>query len=518
VSPPAQPCAAHDAALGALATHPDPVVLAADRGKGEFAIANCGAANVDWAAAVNPKVTLATSGATLPPGESTTVSFVIDLDAYPNGAIDFKIKVTEPGHSHYVDVHAYNSLLGGESTAGAGLSAGAGVGGCSSQCITKARLRPNLTTPNVALDLATNTKAILRVYVSPNPPHQGPNGPVFPGLAPMATSPALTTSWTARLKPLQPSKTYHIIVTATDADGDRAHRHGSFRTVTPLTNPGGMLQPGPAPGCANQCLTSAVLTPGPSAKTKKLSVTSHTPALFQASVSTSAPTYSGGVPSFSSTVAWANSGLQLAKSWTTTLSGLHPDTKYHIIVTGEDAQGRRSYRAGQFRTPAAASVSVDFALVSVRIDRDGDKVGKGEVSLGWRVGDTTVATFGEKRRSDGDVVTFPTSPWSYVAAGVTEWLPVVRVAANERDPDAKAELCTMGQGVQAAMGSNASCDLKWNVASSGLVTVGGIASLPKCTAFPSGAAFPGYRCLQLSSKPNGDDYPSITALVAVRVT
>ena len=47
------------------------------------------------------------------------------------GAIDFKIKVSEPGHNHYVDVHAYRPLTGADLVGDLGLSGGEGAGGCA---------------------------------------------------------------------------------------------------------------------------------------------------------------------------------------------------------------------------------------------------------------------------------------------------------------------------------------------------------------------------------------------------
>lgn len=520
VDPPQGPCVGHDPAQGHLRVTPDPLLLASNVKTGEITIRNCGAGDVHWSAAVNPKVSLATASGDLTAGQSSALGFTIDFGAYGNGAIDFKLKVAETGHNHYVDVAAYNPFFGSEGGGPGGFSAGAGVGGCSGQCITKAVLKRNLSSPNVGVQIATNTPAYLSVFVSKNPPVIGPNGPSFGGVAPMDHTDDLRTGWTAQLAPLQPSTQYHVIVRAIDADGDKAFRYGSFTTTSGQVGPGGLADPAGPAGCSLQCITTAKLTQaaGDKAGTEVgLDVVSHTEALFQASVSRNAPTAQAGVPTFADTDAWATSGLQYAKAWQTPLTGLAPATKYYIVVRAEDKQARVSYRSGSFTTATSPTVTASFALVSVHIDQDGDTIGRGEISLGWRVGDTTVATFAERKRDDGDLVTFGTTPWAEQVP-MAGFLPTVYVSVTERDPDGLVELCTMGTGVPDQSGRNDDCDVKWNAAGSGLVQPAQIAGLPSCDGFATGDRFPGYRCLTISTVPNGEDYPSITAVVAIRLT
>jgi hypothetical protein len=522
VAPPdAGPCAGFVPGSGSFWVHPDPVALAPGVKTGKIYVVNCGPAERGWTATVNPKVTLDTANGSLEPQQTAIIGFTIDFEAYGNGAISFKAKVAEVGANHYVDVTAYNPLLGSEAVAGGGtFSAGEGVGGCSNQCITKALLKPNATTPNVGLEIATNTPAYLSVFVSKVAPVIGPNGPVFAGVAPIDHTDDLRTSWTAQLKPLQADTTYYVIVRAIDADGDKAFRTGSFHTNDGSVGPGGLANPGGPAGCSLQCITSALISQahGDAAGTEVgLAVASHTDALFQASVSRDAPTVSGGVPSFAHTDAWANSGLNYDDTWHVQLGNLTPQTKYYIVVRAEDRQGRASYRSGQFTTASSPSMQAKFALVSVHIDGDGDKVGRGEISLGWRVGDTTVATFAEHKRDAGDRLTFGTTPWT-VDQTMAGFLPTVRVQATERDADGKLEFCTLGSGVSDNSGRNDSCDIKWIVADSGLVKADQIEGFPACETLPTGDRFPGYRCMELTTEDRGSDYPKITAVVAIRVS
>jgi hypothetical protein len=299
VDPPQGPCVGHDPAQGHLRVTPDPLVLASNVKTGEIVIRNCGAVAVHWTAAVNPKVNLATASGDLAAGASSALGFTIDFNAYGNGAIDFKLKVSETGHNHYVDVAAYNPFFGSEGGGPGGFSAGAGVGGCSGQCITKALLQRNLSSPNVGVQIATNTPAYLSVFVSKIPPVIGPNGPSFGGVAPMDHTDDLRTGWTAQLTPLQPSTKYYIIVRAIDSDGDKAFRYGSFTTTTGEVGPGGLADPAGPAGCSLQCITTAKLTQaaGDKAGTEvALDVVSHTEALFQASISRNAPTVQAGGP------------------------------------------------------------------------------------------------------------------------------------------------------------------------------------------------------------------------------
>jgi hypothetical protein len=128
-----------------------------------------------------------------------------------------------------------------------------------------------------------------------------------------------------------------------------------------------------------------------------------------------------------------------------------------------------------------------------------------------------VATIGERKVDDGDWVTFPAdaSYWPlYDQSGV---LPLITVNAVERDADGLAEFCSMGVFVTDQAGSNGDCDVKWNGGSSGIYFVDQLGSLPSCTDFGADAAWADHGCMVLESAPNGDDYPSITALVAIRV-
>jgi len=250
------PCDSLVADGSSLVVGPDPLVLHANDLDGTLFIVNCSDGDVDWTAQTKPSVSLSSAGANLLPGETGELDFTIDGDAWAPGSIDFKIKVSETGHNHYVDIHAFRQLTGKDLVAGVGgLTAGPGAGGCSAQCITSALLQPNLTSPNLGIDITTNTPAKIRTWVSTVPPIDVGGVPTFPGVAPMDVSPVGVETHQGMLKPLDVGTKYYIVVGATDQYDHSAYRSGSFTTITPVQTPGGFANPGGPSGCATSCIT-----------------------------------------------------------------------------------------------------------------------------------------------------------------------------------------------------------------------------------------------------------------------
>ena len=505
--------------LGLLSVTPDPLVLPSGQLSGSLSIRNCGDQAVNWTAATKPSVALASGGASLAAQTATDLAFTIDADQWEPGAVDFKIKVSEPGQNHYIDIHAFRPTLGKDAVATDQLSAGPGVGGCASQCITKALLSTSYTSPNVGLDVATNVPAKVRVYLSTQAPVDNPQGiPWFPGVAAKAVSAAGVQTWQTALSPLQASKKYHIIVTATDADGDVAQRVGSFTTITPFEGPGGLKNDGPPPGCSYQCLTKALVAPGQGTGPAHLSVKSHTAAQFQASFSTAAPKFTDGVPSFAKVDVWKNSGLDYSKSWEVDVYGLAPGTKYFAIVMATDANQGRSYSHGSFQTHAV-DVLVTLHKIHVTYDGDSGDLNRGELSFIWGVGDDHAGTRGEDQMHAGTEVSFNRPSSQYVIRDAKDFLPTVFVNAVERDPDGRGEFCTMGTGPFRSPGSNGSCNAKWNVADTGLTQLDSLNGLPGCASFGVEGLVPETRCLVLESVDDlGGDYPRFWTVVSFLVS
>jgi len=99
-NPAPHPCDFLVADGSSLAVGPDPLVLEPGDLSGTVTIVNCSDGDIDWTAKTKPSVALDDDGANLLPGETAELNFVIDGDQWDPGAIDFKIKVGEPGHNH----------------------------------------------------------------------------------------------------------------------------------------------------------------------------------------------------------------------------------------------------------------------------------------------------------------------------------------------------------------------------------------------------------------------------------
>jgi hypothetical protein len=520
---PAQPPAPHPcdslvADGSSLVVGPDPLVL--DKGDldGTITIVNCSDGDIDWTAKTKPSVSLDDDGANLLPGEFAELDFVIDSAQWDPGAVDFKIRVSEPGHNHYVDVHAFRQLVGKDVVADVGLTAGPGAGGCANQCIVSALLAPNFTTPNLSIDITTNTAASIRTWVSKNAPVEIDGVPTFVGVQPIDVSPAGVTTHHGLLTPLTAGTKYHIVVGATDQYDHTSYRTGSFTTITPVDNPGDFVLPGDPPGCSAQCITKAQITAGADHTSKNISIASHTAARLQVFVSTEAPTWSNGVPSFAATDFWEPSGLEYVTSWDTTIVGLSASTDYHIIVRATDANDHDDYQVGQFHTAAAPTYDVVFTVLGIDVGYDGDKgANRGEMSFRWAVGNDHAGSKGESKVSSGDWVTFARPVSTFVAYGVTDWLPGVRIAALERDADGKVEFCTAGNGTPIDAGSNGDCDVVWSVATGGIVSLDSLTGYPLCTALGFDPVYADQHCLTLTTFGTPSGYPEITGYVAVQV-
>jgi len=510
-------CGANDPADGSLLVTPHALVLPSGEMDSELHVRNCGADDVAWSAATKPSVTLATAAGTLDPGEVFPIELTIDSDQWGPGAIEFKVRVTEGAFAFntYVDVRAFRPLVGADVVATNEISAGPGEGGCSLQCITRAQLSTGYSSPDVGLDVGTTVPAKVRVYLSTNPPVIDQDGnPKFPGKPPKATSPDGVQSWKTTLANLQPTTKYFIIVEATDADDDTAYRHGSFTTITPVQQGGGLATAGPEPGCSAGCITKASVTPGDGSAPAKVVVRTHTPATFELMLSTEPPTTVDGHPHFDKKPVWHASGLDYIEAWDHQVSGLQPATTYHGIVVARDANGHRSYATGKFTTDG---IDVVITVHNVRVVGDGDKGGKnrGELTFTWGVGESgSVAGFrGEERIHSGRDVQFGRSSSAYVVYDAQGVLPLVRAVAFERDPDGKVEFCAAGDGGKTEPGASGGCDTKWTVATSSEVRAGDLDRLPGCAAMGVTEEWVD-GCLRIESGHHGDDYPAFYVVVS----
>jgi hypothetical protein len=118
----------------------------------------------------------------------------------------------------------------------------------------------------------------------------------------------------------------------------------------PVPTVGGLIAPGISP-CATKCILKALLSTMPGRADLSLDVRTNTPAKIVVQVDTREPSYSNdGEPYY------ANPQFKFAtpdrrSEWTTVLTPLQPETKYHIVVAAQDAQGGSSFQTGTFKTP-----------------------------------------------------------------------------------------------------------------------------------------------------------------------
>ena len=470
------------AAGDALLVTPDPAVLPSGVMSSALLVTNCSDAAVDWTAQTIPNVTLAHAAGNLSPGSSSELGFTIDGSAYEPGAVTFKIKVSEPGRNHYIDVQAFRELVGSDLVGNFGLTAGPQAGGCANQCITSALLSTVFNSPNVNLEVRTNTPAALAVWVSTSAPLVINNVPMFPGVGAMATSGGMITSWTIGLSPLSPATHYHIIVRATDANGSRSYRSGEFTTTTPVEQPGDLLDLGNGPGCFVQCITTALVSPEGDATA--LHVETHTSAILDVYVSETAPQEGpGGIPTFGGVAPIATTDGLDVESWDVILPGLRPDTAYHIIVRASDLFGGRSYRAGTFHTAPGPQYIVRFEQIHVQGDGDDGGWNRGELSFRWGFGDYTMGGRSEEKISSNTTIHLGSENTGFIVEDDGGDLPELYLSGAERDPDGLSEFCTAGTGVAHEPHYIASCDVKINVAASGSVSFDSLDSRARCSIY-----------------------------------
>jgi len=517
--PPA--CEAVLAAGASLLVSPDPLVLAADVTTSHLTITNCGEQDVEWSAATKPTVALDTLSSTLPAAITTLLGFSIDFEAYEPGLIEFKIKVSEPGHNHYINVSAYRAATGKDLVpSDIGLTAGVEAGGCANQCIITARVTPSALTPDLTLKVTTNTKARMKVWVSTQMALLTPAGePYFPNVDPTATLPVRRTSWVTTLEPLQPATKYFVILEATDVYGHASYRTGSFTTITPLENPDGFALGGVEPGCANQCITKALVRTDDAAASASIEVASFTPATFTVWVSTKDVHFDGDIPGFSDVAPAATSEGQFSKAWSASLGELAYRSDYRIIVRATDVNGHRAYRVGTFTTPNEPTHDVSITLHKIYVSYDGDPgINRGELSLRWGFDDTVIGSRGEAKVSSETTIALSGAKYHFVATDNTTFLPTVYVVGAERDWDLKAEaFCTAAAGLFHSVGSDSECDLKWNIAASGIIAVGSIAGLERCSTFGIEGVAADDGCVLIETESHGDGYARFYAIVSYSI-
>lgn len=293
----------------------------------------------------------------------------------------------------------------------------------------------------------------------------------------------------------------------------------------PIDVPDQVVNGGPPPGCANQCITTALLTPQPDPTTMGLEVRTHTPALIDVYVSQDEPQVDNGEPSFGDDVdpIATTDGLDI-EQWDTVLHGLQMGTDYHIIVRASDLSGNRSYQLGSLHTAHEATITARFHSVHVVHDGDNGDDNPGEVSFTWGTDDNLVGTRGEAAIHSGEafLLDHDSGDLTVEISSDGGFLPTLYITAFEFDDADIIEYCA--PHLPTSWGKWEDCGDKWNSASSGLITPGSFAAMPRCSQFELPAEYADAPCMVLeapdpesdniNAPPTGGDYPVFWAVVS----
>ncbi|MGH3647851.1 MAG: hypothetical protein ACRDTM_11845, partial [Micromonosporaceae bacterium] len=101
---PADPCPGLSDDAPRLVALPNAVQLKGGATKGSFVIFNCGEAPIVWSVSSKPYVDFPETTGALAGGFDYRVRFTVDTSGLSAGPFSFKIKVTHPGHSKYLDI------------------------------------------------------------------------------------------------------------------------------------------------------------------------------------------------------------------------------------------------------------------------------------------------------------------------------------------------------------------------------------------------------------------------------
>ena len=177
----------------------------------------------------------------------------------------------------------------------------------------------------------------------------------------------------------KPDTTYQIFVKATDAQGRSDTRHGSFKTrkVESAVDTGsGNIKSNV--GCSVECVRKALFT-HVGGMDATIAVETNEPAKLQVMLSPDTPIQESWGPRFSF-VERSVSSQGLVTSGLLSSASSRPGTKYHVIVSATDAQGRGAYQTGTLRMDDR---KVRITLLKIKVISDADKgsANKGEIKF-----------------------------------------------------------------------------------------------------------------------------------------
>lgn len=249
------------------------------------------------------------------------------------------------------------------------------VSGCALQCVQRAALSPNVSTPNLGLDVEATVPA--RIDISLTNSETGKQS--------LFTSSGFKTLWSTTLSPLAPATEYDLVLEAIDEEGQRQVHTHTFTTRAPLANPGGLQDN--EPGCAGTCITRATVTPTDRHDEVRFDIETNSPAAVKVWMSTSEPGWIGDSPVLpDEAIVEPTTGVRT--DFSVEKAFLDPETRYHVVVRAEDEYGV-DYQVGDFTTtpPPPVNVRLTFEQIFVRWDGDPRALDRGELSFAWGLDD-----------------------------------------------------------------------------------------------------------------------------------
>ena len=244
-----------------------------------------------------------------------------------------------------------------------GLSSG--LDGCSAGCIRSATVVPF---PNRA-KIVVKTHMPARIQVVLRTPEAGGSagGGLTTGaiVASRSTGRRFKTVFGTLVRGLQPDTLYAISVAATDAQGRKNVRTGTFRTphVQTIGAAAGAGTLASDAGCAAQCIRTAEATAG--VRSALVRVHTNTPARLQISPGGGAPSIA--IPEYRTDTSVSLIGLKSGRS-------------YDVTVRAIDAHGGISVRTGVIKMH---TIKARVLLYEIDVSKAGEKwkINKGELAF-----------------------------------------------------------------------------------------------------------------------------------------
>jgi len=379
-----------------------------------------------------------------------------------------------------------------------------GLEGCELECVTRAQLIANAFNPGVVLEIEATVPVHAEIEITKT----GTNGSQHVNKAGYATE------WAIPISQLQADTTYDLELTVIDEEGRSRMFHHQFTTVDIIDGLAGNAQ-----GCALQCITEGSVEKTGHHSTVRLHLETSSPARYDVWVSTSEPGTIDGVPILP-LEAKVYENVDPSTSATFDVTGLLPDTTYHVIARAEDDHGV-DHRVGTFHTDQAPPVVVTVTFEHIRLTYDGDKsaVNRGEVGFTWGLDGWQTGSRSEEKMhapKNIDLTSHNTATYLLPAQG---WeLPWIGVSAAERDWDGLSEFCALGTGVASEPFYSADCDTRFNVARTpGPVTQTDVEALTDCSLFGFTGEEATDKCLFLVAPDHGHEYAQFTSIVRISV-